>query len=87
MEHAQTMLDRLLTEAGYTNHDLVAASPDQLSHKNVQKARKGVRPVTDQVARTISRALNALLKPEETIRVHVLFPGYPRGKSVVESDG
>ncbi|MBK8802631.1 MAG: hypothetical protein IPN71_11365 [Fibrobacteres bacterium] len=87
MQTEQTMLDRLLTEAGFSNHDLVAASADQLSHKNVQKARKGVRPVTDQVARTIARALNALLKPEETIRVHALFPGYPRGKSVDESDG
>lgn len=82
----QTKLDRLLTEAGCSNHDLVAASADQLSHKNVQKARTGSRPVTDQVARTIARAVNALLKPEETIRVQDLFPDYPRGKSTVETD-
>ena len=75
-----TKLDQLLTEAKATNHDLVAAADGQLSHKNVQKARKGLRPVTDPVARQITQAINALIQPEDPILVRQLFPGYPRGK-------
>jgi hypothetical protein len=73
---SQTPLDRLLTEGNFSNHDLVAASPTQLSHKNVQKARKGERPVTDAVARTITGAVNALLLPENVLRVREIFPSY-----------
>lgn len=80
---SQTMLDRLLSEGNFSNHDLVAASTEQLSHKNVQKARTGSRPVTDPVARAITRAANALIKPESTFRVKDLFPDYPRGKADV----
>jgi hypothetical protein len=72
----QTVLDRLLTDGNFSNHDLVAASPKQLSHKNVQKARKGDRPVTDVVARTITDAVNALLQPENLLRVREVFPEY-----------
>ena len=71
-----TPLDRLLTEGNFSNHDLVAASPAQLSHKNVQKARKGERPVTDAVARTITAAVNALLQPQDVLRVRQIFPNY-----------
>ena len=71
-----TMLDRLLTDGNFSNHDLVAVSPKQLSHKNVQKARKGDRPVTDAVARTITDAVNALLQPENVLRVREIFPEY-----------
>ena len=72
----KTPLDHLLTEGNFSNHDLVAASPKQLSHKNVQKARKGERPVTDAVARTITDAVNALLQPENVLRVREVFPKY-----------
>lgn len=71
---SQTPLDRLLTDGNFSNHDLVAASPKQLSHKNVQKARKGERPVTDAVARTITGAVNALFQPETALRVREIFP-------------
>jgi len=71
----QTVLDKLLSDAGFSNHDLVAASSTQLSHKNVQKARTGTRPVTHNVARTIVDAANALLHPEVPLRLPDIFPG------------
>lgn len=79
-----TLLDRLLTEAKISNHDVVEAAKGQLSHKNVQKARTGSRPVSDLVARTICDAANDLLMLEEPIKVREMFPGYPRGKAVVD---
>lgn len=78
-----TLLDRLLTEAKISNHDIVEAAKGQLSHKNVQKARTGSRPVSDAVARQICDAANELLMLEEPIKVREMFPGYPRGKAVV----
>lgn len=78
-----TLLDRLLTEAKISNHDVVEAAKGQLSHKNVQKARTGSRPVSDLVARTICDATNDLLMLEEPIKVREMFPGYPRGKAAV----
>lgn len=71
----QTVLDKLLSDAGFSNHDLVAASSAQLSHKNVQKARTGTRPVTRNVARTIVDAANALLQPEAPLKLPDIFPG------------
>jgi hypothetical protein len=79
-----TILDRLLTEAKISNHDVVEAAKGQLSHKNVQKARTGSRPVSDLVARTICDAANSLLMLEDPIKVRDMFPGYPRGKAVVD---
>lgn len=82
-EDSTTLLDRLLTEAKITNHDVVEAAKGQLSHKNVQKARTGKRPVSDLVARQICDATNSLLQLEEPIKVRAMFPGYPRGKALV----
>ena len=59
-------LDTLLDEIGLTNHELVALSTDQLTHKQVQKARKG-RRITVNIQRKILTALNVFLsrkKPE-----------------------
>lgn len=81
-----TLLDRILTEAKLSNHDVVAASEGKLNHKNVQKARVGNRPVTDRVARSLTDTVNALLQPEDPWTPRKLFPGYPRGKAVVASD-
>lgn len=82
-DESTTLLDRLLTEAKISNHDVVEAAKGQLSHKNVQKARTGKRPVSDLVARHICGAANSLLQLEEPIKVRALFPGYPRGKAQV----
>jgi glycerol-3-phosphate dehydrogenase len=50
-------LDALMTSLGLSNHDLVAASTEQLSHKMVQKGRKG-RRLTPKIK---TKILNALL--------------------------
>lgn len=54
-------LDALLTEMGIENHELVAASTEQLTHKQVQKGRKG-RRLTPKVQRKIAAALNAVCR-------------------------
>lgn len=54
-------LDRVLEEAGIANSDLVGASTEQLTHKQVQKARKG-RRVTPNIQGKIRRALEAVLE-------------------------
>ncbi len=56
-------LDALLRELGLENHDLVAASPSQLTHKQVQKARKG-RYVTANIQRKVLEALAAAPRGE-----------------------
>lgn len=57
-------LDVLLEELGLENHALVAASTDQLTHKQVQKARKG-RYITINIQRKILKALNAAVPAGE----------------------
>ena len=83
---APTLLDRLLSEAKLSNHDVVAASAGRLNHKNVQKARTGSRPVTDRVARSLTDVVNELLLPDEKWSPRQLFPGYPRGKATISVD-
>ncbi len=46
-----------MIELGLQNHDLVAASAEQLTHKMVQKGRKG-RRLTRNIQEKILRALN-----------------------------
>lgn len=53
-------LDELLRRLGLDNHDLVAASTAQLTHKQVQKARRG-RYVTPNIRRKVQQALQAAL--------------------------
>lgn len=50
------LLDSLLNELGLTNRDLVEASTEQLTHKQVQRARKG-RRLTRNMQEKIGRAL------------------------------
>jgi hypothetical protein len=57
-------LDALLTELGIENHALVAASTEQLTHKQAQKARKG-RYITINIQRKILKALNAAVPAGE----------------------
>ncbi|MCB1091492.1 MAG: hypothetical protein KDL87_08170 [Verrucomicrobiae bacterium] len=52
-------LDALMDELAVENHALVAASTEQLTHKQVQKGRKG-RRLTPSIQRKIVHALNAL---------------------------
>ncbi len=64
-------LDALMTKHSLTNHALVAASTEQLSHKVVQKARKGRR----LTPRAKNKVLNALLTamPEQKFAHRDLF--------------
>ena len=64
-------LDVLMTKHGLTNHALVAASTDQLSHKVVQKARKG-RRLTTKAKTKILDALHSAL-PEQKFAHRDLF--------------
>ena len=50
-------LDALMERWNVTNHQLVEASPEQLNHKQVQKARKG-RQLTLPMMQKVARALN-----------------------------
>ena len=64
-------LDALMTKHGLSNHALVAASTEQLSHKMVQKARKG-RRLTPKAKNKILAALHAAL-PEKKFAHRDLF--------------
>ena len=57
-------LDAIMNEKEIRNHDLVAAvPPGSITHKQVQKARKG-RRLTTNMQEKIYEALNAFLAPE-----------------------
>ena len=51
-------LDGLMTQLGLSNHDLVEASDEQLTHKMVQKGRKG-RRLSPNIKTKILNALHA----------------------------
>jgi len=51
-------LDEVLEVHGISNHRLVEASTEHLTHKVVQKARKG-RWLTPQMRRKVTRAVNS----------------------------
>lgn len=53
-------LDTLLIEAGLDNHDLVQASAEPITHKAIQRARKG-RRLTVHMQRRVATALNKAL--------------------------
>ncbi|MES2506744.1 MAG: hypothetical protein V4599_08575 [Verrucomicrobiota bacterium] len=53
-------LDALLTENELDNHAIVAASADPITHKAVQRARKG-RRLTTRMQMRIATALNKAL--------------------------
>lgn len=57
-------LDEIMTRRELNNHDLVAAvRPGFLTHKQVQKARKG-RRLTANMQDKVLEALNACAAPE-----------------------
>ncbi|MFA6172611.1 MAG: hypothetical protein WC334_04160 [Kiritimatiellales bacterium] len=63
-------LDKIMEERGLKNHDLVAASKDGLTHKQVQKGRKG-RRLTRNIQDKIVTALSACTG--ETYKLDQLF--------------
>ena len=58
MEMGSQPLDGIMDRLKLSNHDLVAASREQLTHKVVQKGRKG-RQLTRRGQEKILRALTA----------------------------
>jgi aspartate carbamoyltransferase catalytic subunit len=56
-DHGVQPMDGLMEQWVLSNHDLVEASPEQLNHKQVQKARKG-RQLTLHSMQKVTRALN-----------------------------
>jgi len=70
-------LEALMVEFSLTNHDVVAACDDPLTHKAVQRARKG-RRLTQPMQKRITEAFNkAVLQqgktPERPWQVRDLF--------------
>ncbi len=55
--HGPQPLDALMQRWGLDNHDLVTVSTEQLTHKQVQKARQG-RQLTLKLMQKVARALN-----------------------------
>ena len=61
-------LDKIMEERGLKNHDLVAASKDGLTHKQVQKGRKGrrlTRHIQDKIAAAISSSAGTTYKIDQ----------------------
>ncbi len=65
------LFEKILESLSLKNDDLVKVSSEQLTHKQVQKARKG-RYITANIKGKIVRALNAVIK-EEKYTVKDLF--------------
>lgn len=61
LDNGPQPLDAVLTELAVSNHDLVAACSEPLTHKAVQRARKG-RRLTPRMKVRITEALNGLLR-------------------------
>ena len=58
-------LDGIMTEHELGNHALVAASTEPMTHKAVQRARKG-RRLTKHMKQRMADALNLLMKQKGT---------------------
>ncbi|MDF1657134.1 MAG: hypothetical protein P1U58_05950 [Verrucomicrobiales bacterium] len=59
-DHGPQPIDALMERLCLANNELVAASTEQLTHKQVQKARKG-RRVTRNIQKKIKNALERIL--------------------------
>jgi hypothetical protein len=71
MEKGTQPLEEILTRLGLSNDDLVKASTEMLTHKMVQKGRKG-RRLTPNVQHKILNALNTL-RPNDNFTLKDLF--------------
>jgi hypothetical protein len=68
-----TPLDALLMESGISNHALAECFPGFLTHKTVQKARTGNRPLSRRSQVMVTEALNRVMKPEHPYKREFLF--------------
>ncbi|MDP0492377.1 MAG: hypothetical protein Q7Q71_15120 [Verrucomicrobiota bacterium JB023] len=60
MDKGDQPLDQLMEKWGLANNELVEASTEQLTHKQVQKARKG-RRLTLKMMMKVTRAFNVAI--------------------------
>ncbi|MBR5895074.1 MAG: hypothetical protein IKZ13_05995 [Akkermansia sp.] len=58
--HGLQRIDAIMRTWGLENHDLVNVSIEQLTHKQVQKARQG-RQLTLKMMQKVARALNVAI--------------------------
>ena len=58
--HGTQRIDSIMQAWGLGNHDLVNVSLEQLTHKQVQKARQG-RQLTLKMMQKVARALNVAI--------------------------
>ena len=65
-------LDEIMESLSLKNDDLVKASSEQLTHKQVQKARKG-KPITSNIKGKIVRALNEYLSRADADNDKIYF--------------
>lgn len=68
LEFGPQPLDQIMEERGLKNHALVAASKDGLTHKQVQKGRKGrrlTRNIQEKIAAALSVAAGITYRPEQ----------------------
>ena len=84
-------LDNILSSWGLSNHALVDSSPEQLSHKQVVRARNGRRltlKMTMKVARTVNFAIFGRLSDEERENFTEYFPKhlFSYNKGWIEAD-
>ena len=86
----------LLGSWGLSNHDLVAASPEQLTHKQVQRASQGRKltlKMKQKLARTLNFAVWGRLTNDEREEFSEYFPkhlfnyskGYEKGLSDINA--
>ena len=60
LNHGTQRIDSIMAAWGLENHDLVGVSTEQLTHKQVQKARAG-RQLTLKMMQKVARALNVAI--------------------------
>ena len=60
LNHGTQRIDSIMQYWGLDNHDLVSVSTEQLTHKQVQKARMG-RELTLKMMQKVARALNVAI--------------------------
>ncbi len=86
-------LDAIINHWGLDNHDLVEASPEQLTHKQVVRARNGRRltlKMKMKTARTLNFAIWGRLENEEREKFVEYFPkqlfNYDKSYDAAEAD-
>lgn len=60
LNHGDQPLNAIMQRWGVSNHDLVEISIEQLTHKQVQRARQG-RQLTLKMMQKVARALNVAI--------------------------